>query len=591
MNPVYNQLPVNSNETHTQFNRQLSGKWLKAAVVGSIWAAFEIIVGSFLHNLRIPFAGMFLAAASVFLLVAFMQLWREKGIIIRAGIICALMKSISPSAIILGPMLGIFMEAVIIESVVWLAGRHVVGYILAGALAVVWTLMQKILNLVILYGFDLINIAEDFYRYLAKQIPFIGTHTTLIVVLIFGAYALFGGLSAFFGYRTGSNFNNLPPSNPTLPKPGKQQENPFFGIDPSHPYSFLNLALVLVAIVLNLYLINSRLYLFAAFSGFLFMFFCAFRYKRALRHLRKPLIWVQFFVVILVTSFFWDYLSTGNHFSTEGLRVGLEMNFRALVIIFGFSAISVELRNPLIKLLLFRNGFSQLYIALNLAFSALPGILEQLPRPKNIIRQRIGLMRHLLAQADRLLTQFQSTGSPLIFIITGDVHEGKTTYVEKLISIFRSQQYKVAGFLAIGSFQNDKRHDYKLLNLSTNEVLEFAKSQEQPGWIKFRRFWFNPAAIKSGNDILQEAQGIDDAIVVVDEVGPMEVQGDGWHNSLMQLTLVKNRVQLWVVRRQLATTICERYALDPAFIIDIARISEEEAIQIIIKKAAEQSAI
>ncbi len=568
---------------------KLSDKWLKAAVVGSIWAAFEIIVGSFLHNLRIPFAGMFLAAASVFLLVAFMQLWREKGLIIRAGIICALMKSISPSAIILGPMLGIFMEAVIIESVVWLVGRHMVGYILAGALAVVWTLMQKILNLVILYGFDLIKIAEDFYRYLAKQIPFIGTHTTLIVVLIFGAYAVFGGLSAFFGYRTGSNFIHLPPSKPTLPKPGKQQENPFFGIDPTHPYSFLNLALVLVAIVLNLYLINSRLYLIAAFSGFLFMFFSAFRYKNALRYLRKPLIWIQFFVVILITSFFWDYLSTGNHFSTEGLRVGLEMNFRALVIIFGFSAISVELRNPLIKLLLFRNGFSQLYIALNLAFSALPGILEQLPRPKNILRQRIDLMKHLLSQADHMLIQFQSKASPLIFIITGDVHEGKTTYVEKLISIFRSHQFKVAGFLAVGSFQNGKRHDYKLLNLSTNELFEFAKAQEQPGWTKFRRFWFNPAAIKSGNDILQEAQAIDEAIVVIDEVGPMEVDGQGWHQSLMQLTLFTNRVQLWVVRRQLANTICERYALDPAFIIDIANNSEEEAMQIMLKKAAVHS--
>jgi len=29
--------------------------WLKAAMLGSLWASVEIILGSFLHNLHIPF--------------------------------------------------------------------------------------------------------------------------------------------------------------------------------------------------------------------------------------------------------------------------------------------------------------------------------------------------------------------------------------------------------------------------------------------------------------------------------------------------------------------------------------------------------
>ena len=88
----------------------LSQQWIKAAVIGSIWAAIEIIGGSFLHNLKIPFSGTFLSMIAVFMLVAFSMHWKERGIIIRAGIIAALMKSISPSAVILGPMFAIFME-------------------------------------------------------------------------------------------------------------------------------------------------------------------------------------------------------------------------------------------------------------------------------------------------------------------------------------------------------------------------------------------------------------------------------------------------------------------------------------------------
>ena len=44
--------------------------WPRAAVYGSLWAAVEIVVGSFLHNLRIPFAGSLLGAVGVMLMTA-----------------------------------------------------------------------------------------------------------------------------------------------------------------------------------------------------------------------------------------------------------------------------------------------------------------------------------------------------------------------------------------------------------------------------------------------------------------------------------------------------------------------------------------
>ncbi|HHB80097.1 MAG TPA: hypothetical protein ENK85_12775, partial [Saprospiraceae bacterium] len=148
--------------------KKLSTLWLKAAVIGSIWAAFEIIVGSFLHNMRVPFSGTFLAAASIFLLVSFMQIWKEPGIILRAGIICALMKSISPSAVILGPMIGIFLEAFLLEASRFLLGRHLMAYVVGGALALSSTLFQKLGMLLVTYGFDLVAIAKPFYYYLVK---------------------------------------------------------------------------------------------------------------------------------------------------------------------------------------------------------------------------------------------------------------------------------------------------------------------------------------------------------------------------------------------------------------------------------------
>ena len=39
--------------------------WQRAAVLGSLWAASEIVLGSFLHNLRVPFSGHSLTAIAI----------------------------------------------------------------------------------------------------------------------------------------------------------------------------------------------------------------------------------------------------------------------------------------------------------------------------------------------------------------------------------------------------------------------------------------------------------------------------------------------------------------------------------------------
>jgi len=143
--------------------------WIKAAVVGGLWASVEIIIGSFLHNTRIPFAGTFLAVAGTILLIGFYQIWPQRGLIIRAGLITALMKSVSPSALILGPMTGIFMEAALVELVIFLVGANLPSYVLAGILSVSSALFHKVISMIIVYGFDLVKLYVNMINYALKQ--------------------------------------------------------------------------------------------------------------------------------------------------------------------------------------------------------------------------------------------------------------------------------------------------------------------------------------------------------------------------------------------------------------------------------------
>ena len=46
-------------------------RWTKAAVVGGLWASFEIVIGSFLHNLHLPFSGSMLTFIATIFIIAF----------------------------------------------------------------------------------------------------------------------------------------------------------------------------------------------------------------------------------------------------------------------------------------------------------------------------------------------------------------------------------------------------------------------------------------------------------------------------------------------------------------------------------------
>jgi hypothetical protein len=134
-----------------QKSKKLSPIWLKAAMLGSVWGSIEIIVGSFLHNLRIPFAGTVLAAIGVCLLVAGQFIWNERGLIWRAGLICALMKSISPSAVIIGPMIGIFSEALVLELFARSFRGASIGLLIGGGIAACLPFLQVLIGLLITF--------------------------------------------------------------------------------------------------------------------------------------------------------------------------------------------------------------------------------------------------------------------------------------------------------------------------------------------------------------------------------------------------------------------------------------------------------
>ena len=423
---------------------RLSEKWIKASIAGTIWAASEIVLGSFLHNLKVPFSGNILTGIGIVILISISYIWTDKGLFWRAGLICALMKTMSPSAVIFGPMIAIITESLLLELFVRLLGRTIAGYLIGSMLAMSWNLIQKVLNYIIFYGSNIIEVYSDLLKFAQKQLNIKADIVWSPIIVLLVAYALFGLLAAVTGIRVGRKMlrqpvQDLPITNnqPSGNVPGKTGQEFNYSIT----WLLINVGLIICSFIL----LNMTTWVVwsLAITGIVIVW--SIRYKRALRQLSKPKFWILFVFITLVTAFvITKKAQPGGNSLLKGLLIGIQMNFRAVMIIVGFSVLGTELYNPVVRIFFLKTSFKNLPLALELSAESLPLFIANIPDFKTLLRNPVLVFYRVISHAEGRLSEIKgnTASAKKIFIITGSIGEGKTTYVKKLIEIFRKYNIK-----------------------------------------------------------------------------------------------------------------------------------------------------
>jgi hypothetical protein len=173
------------------------------AAFGALWGVLEITVGSFLHALHLPFTGVVLASTGAGLLVAQRQVLPRRGASLATGFVAALCKSMSPGGVVLGPMAGILVEAMLVEAALLAAPRSALTALPAGALAAIWAAFQKLFTQYLFYGGSVLDLYLSLLREAsdAAGIPEESRASSLAIVL--AAIALFGATGSVLGWRIG----------------------------------------------------------------------------------------------------------------------------------------------------------------------------------------------------------------------------------------------------------------------------------------------------------------------------------------------------------------------------------------------------
>ena len=166
-----------------------------------------------------------------------------------------------------------------------------------------------------------------------------------------------------------------------------------------------------------------------------------------------------------------------------------------------------------------------------------------------------------------------------IYLITGSVQGGKTTYLSQLSDLLRGRELKICGFLCPGSFVDGKRAGFTLQNIENGKQVALATTIETPEWTPYKRFWFNPEAFTLGSEWIDDSLAQLPDVVIIDEVGHMELEDLGWTKVLKTIENSTVPVQIWNVREKLIREVMKRWGIPPASVIRIEEVELSQAAE------------
>lgn len=139
-----------------------------------------------------------------------------------------------------------------------------------------------------------------------------------------------------------------------------------------------------------------------------------------------------------------------------------------------------------------------------------------------------------------------------IIVITGNIHSGKTTFLQKQIL----GREDVEGILTPKI--NGKRY---FQNIATQEIFEMEDETKTQDSICIGKYFFNKYSFNNANDIIKKS--IKSNYIVIDEIGPLELNGEGLYSAFIEVLHNINESQkiILVIRESILKTVFSKFSI------------------------------
>jgi nucleoside-triphosphatase THEP1 len=133
----------------------------------------------------------------------------------------------------------------------------------------------------------------------------------------------------------------------------------------------------------------------------------------------------------------------------------------------------------------------------------------------------------------------------MVIIVTGAIGIGKTTVCEKVIKLARSQGYSCRGVITYKT----RNKDIIIEDVQTGKTKALASISDIYQGPRTAKYFFNPEGIDFGIQAIDRGTASD--ILLVDELGHLELSGQGFAKVIEQVAAGKVKNCIIVVRKGL----------------------------------------
>lgn len=146
----------------------------------------------------------------------------------------------------------------------------------------------------------------------------------------------------------------------------------------------------------------------------------------------------------------------------------------------------------------------------------------------------------------------------MVLVLSGPVHGGKTTFLERSLPLWADRGLSCSGFLSPAVADANGEKGYDLVEIGTDRRWPYLRRQGDPGGERIGPYVFVPGALGRARSIIRDAAPA--GLLVVDEVGPFELRGGGLWAALREALMSPGRTLLLVVREEILEDIAVRVA-------------------------------
>jgi nucleoside-triphosphatase THEP1 len=471
----------------------------------ALWVLCEAMLGGIIHGFKIPVSGLVVGSCAISCICLIGWYVPARGAILKATVIVAIFKMMLSPQAPFPAYIAVFFQGLMGELLFWKKRWYAVSCVLLAIIGLLESGLQRILVVTIVYGDDIWKAINSFINGLTKQ-----KTVTNYSFIIAGGYVV---LHLLTGVALGWWLAGLPGR---IDKWSRLPE-------------------------MKVSVIPAVAEAIAGKPGNV-------KKKRRIK-IGLFIIWIA-----LLALYIQSYYKIGTPLLPPHLS--LKILLRSLIIVFAW----IVVVGPVLRYLLHRwlqkrktrsqQDVQQVLALLPATQGLLAACWKQSSKQKG--------WRRVYAFCKRVLVNALQPAGTEVYIVTGPIQSGKTTSLIKWIA----GRQDVKGVLT--PVVDGKRF---FMNAATGVTFAMEAAEGEQELLKVGRFVFSKESFDKAIQLIRDARQ-SAGWLIIDEIGPMELRGEGFHDVLREVlaTPAEGRKVIIVIRKELWEDVIKHFGIDKSIL-------------------------